>query len=201
MKMKTCFWILFLGFTTASFAQDRNTRDLLKEIEGQWALNESGNVEYQRIIEAPGVEQDEIFNRVLDFFLYYYSMGNSVVQTEDRVLNRIVGKGIFDDVHSTFFPNNYVDCRHNIAVDIKDGRARASLVLTEFENELIMDYSSIFQTFKVADSYPVNPDGKTKNKMGKAFYKSHFAALEALDALERSIKQGTYVDQRLKDEW
>lgn len=199
--MKANLLVLFLGLSTAGFSQDRHTKDLLKEIEGQWSLNESGNVEYQRIIEAPDVDQDEIFNRVMDFFLYYYSMGKSVIQTEDRVLNRIVGKAVFDDVHTTFFPNNYVDCWHNIAVDVKDGRARATLVLTEFENELIMDYSSFFETYKVSESYPINPNGKTKNKIGKAFYKSHLAALDALDALERSIKEGIYVDHRNKDEW
>lgn len=199
--MKTIFLILFLSLSTAAMAQDHKTKELLKEIEGQWTVNDAGNVEYQRIIEAPGVGQEEIYNRVMDFFLYYYDMGKSVIQTQDRVLNRIVGTAVFDDVHSTFFPNNYVDCWHSIAVDVKDGRARASLILTEFENELIMDYSSIFQTYKVSDSYPVNPNGKTKNKMGKAFYKSHLAALDALDALERSIKEGIYLDQRQNDEW
>lgn len=199
--MRLSIWFLFLVLTTATFGQDRNTKELLKQIGGQWNLNESGNVEYQRIIEAPGVDENEIFNRVMDFFLYYYKMGKSVIQTEDRVLNRVVGKAVFDDVHTTFFPNNYVDCWHNIAVDVKDGRARAKLVLTEFENELVMENSSFFQSYKVSDSYPVNPDGKTKNKMGKAFYKSHLAALEALNALERSVMEGVYLDKRVLDEW
>jgi len=128
-------------------------------------------------------------------------MGKSVILTQDRVLNRIVGKAVFDDVHTTFFPNNYVDCHHLISVDVKDERARISLVLTEFENELIMDYSSIFQTYRVSDCYPVNPNGKTKNKMGKAFYKSHLAALDALNVLEKSIREGIYAERRQQDEW
>jgi len=55
---------------------------MLAEIEGQWNLD--GNVTYTRIVEAHKLSKEEIYNRALNYFVYNYGSGKSVIQTQDK---------------------------------------------------------------------------------------------------------------------
>ena len=76
---------------------------MLKEIEGQWSLDDNGNVTYQRIVEVPEMKKDDIYNRVLNYFIYNYGSGKSVIQTQDKEAGLIVGKGLYEEVHVGIF--------------------------------------------------------------------------------------------------
>lgn len=202
MRKITLLIILTITFNF-SYGQNKETKKMLAEIEGQWQLDDNGNVTYSRILETPEISVEEIYNRALNYFVYNYGSGKSVIQTQDKELGRIVAKGIYKDVHiGISIITTYVDCWHIARVDVKEGKARIILTLTEFERKIVggntpPDYSS----FAVEKSYPINPDGVQKTVMGKAFYKSHLSAIASLDAIEKSIKEGNTSKELEKDKW
>ena len=190
--------------TSATYSQSRKTKKMLTEIEGKWNLDENGNVSYTRIIEVPEIKsKDEIYNRALNYFVYNYGSGKSVIQTQDKELGRIVGKGIYKNVHiGMSLITTYVNCWHIVRVDIKDGRARIILTLTEYDKRISGGNTpDVLSSFKVEQSFPINEKGNQKTVMGKAFYKSHLSAIATLDAIEKSIKDGNTSKALEKDKW
>ncbi len=105
-----------------SFGQ--SAKEMLAEIDGKWKLDDNGNVTIVKIVEAPDLKKDEIFNRALNYFTYNYVSGKSVIQTQDKENGLIVGKGIYDNVHiGMSIVTTYVDAWHILRVDVKDVRA------------------------------------------------------------------------------
>lgn len=47
-------------------------------------LDDNGNVTYTRIVEAHKLSKEEIYNRALNYFVYNYGSGKSVIQTQDK---------------------------------------------------------------------------------------------------------------------
>ena len=203
MKKITILLILTL-VTSVSYSQNKTTKKMLAEIEGQWSLDDNGNVSYTRIVEVPEIkDKNEIYNRALNYFVYNYGSGKSVIQTQDKELGRIVGKGLYNDVHiGISLITTYVDCWHIVRVDVKDGRARIILTLTQYDKRIVGgDTPDSHISLKVEQSFPINPKGNQKTVMGKAFYKSHLAAISTLDNLEKSIKEGNTSKELEKDKW
>ncbi len=129
---------VFILIATLSFGQNGKTKSMLKEIEGQWSLDDNGNVTYIRVVEALDLSKDEIYNRVQNYFVYNYGSGKSVIQTQDKDLGRVVGKGLYGDVHtSASLVVTSIDCWHIARVDIKEEKARIILTLTEYEKEIV----------------------------------------------------------------
>ena len=203
MKKITVLLLLTL-VTSVTYSQNKKTKKILDEIEGQWSLDDNGNVSYTRIIEVPEIKsKDEIYNRALNYFVYNYGSGKSVIQTQDKELGRVVGKGLYKNVHiGISLITTYVDCWHIVRVDVKDGRARIILTLTEYDKKIVggntPDSNS---SIKVEESFPINPKGTQKTVMGKAFYKAHLSAIATLDALEKSIKEGNTSKELEGDKW
>ena len=101
-------------------------------------LDDNGNVTYTRIVEAHKFSKEEIYNRALNYFVYNYGSGKSVIQTQDKELGRIVGKGLYDDVHvGISIITTYVDCWHIARVDVKEGRARIIFTLTTYDKKIV----------------------------------------------------------------
>jgi len=202
MKKITGLAILIL-IATFSFGQNAKTKSMLKEIDGQWSLDDNGNVTYSRVIEAPDLTNDEIYNRVLNYFVYNYGSGKSVIQTQDKELGRVVGKGLYNDVHvGVSLITTYVDCWHIVRVDVKEGKARIILTLTEYEKKIVGGNTPpSYSTMKVEQEFPINPKGYAKTVMGKAFYKSHKAAIATMDAIEKTIKEGNTSKEIENDDW
>jgi hypothetical protein len=80
-----------------SFGQNYVVRNMLKEIDGQWSLDENSNVTYQRIVEVSEHTQDEIYERASMYFVYNYGSGKSVIQIQDKVKGQIIGKGLYSE--------------------------------------------------------------------------------------------------------
>lgn len=195
--------LLFILISSLSFGQNGATKKMLAEIEGQWQLDDNENVTYTRIIESPENSVEEIYNRALNYFIYNYGSGKSVIQTQDKDTGRIVAKGLYDNVHvGMSLITTYVDCWHIVRVDVKEGKARIILTLTGYEKKIVGgDTPPSYSTFKVEESFPINPKGHQRTVMGKAFYKSHMAAIASLDAIEKSIKDGNTSKEIEKDKW
>ena len=202
MKKITVLSILML-IAVVGFGQSGKTKKMLSEIEGQWNLDDNGNVTYTRVFEVPNLTTDEIYNRVLNYFVYNYGSGKSVIQTQDKDLGRVVGKGLYDDVHiGVSLIATYIDCWHIARVDVREGRARIILTLTQYDKKIVGGNSPpTYSTMKVEQEFPINPKGYAKTVMGKAFYKSHKAAIATIEALEKSIKEGNTSKEIENDDW
>jgi len=203
MRNSILIFVAFIIFTPIIQAQNAKTKALVKEIEGQWEVDDNGQVTYIRIVEADSLSKDEIYTRALSYFTYNYVSGDNVTQVQDKEVGRIVGKGLYGDYD--FVPGfmiTDVDTWHVLRVDVKEGRARIILSLTSYLVKVSAgQYGSSTGERKISGSYPVNPDGSQKNTFGKAFYFSHKNALETLNKLEKAIKEGNTSKSIESDNW
>lgn len=187
---KSILLFLILSFGTLTFAQ--TAKEMLAEIQGKWELDDNGNVTFVKIVEVPEFKKDEIYNRALNYFTYNYVSGKSVIQNQDKESGLIVGKGVYDNVHvGISIVTTYVDTWHILRVDVKDGKARVIVTLTEYEKKITGGNTPpSYSTMKVAQEYPINDQGFQKTVMTKAFYKSYQRAMKTLEATEKAIKEG-----------
>jgi hypothetical protein len=200
---KTLSVLILVIFCIFTYGQSSEVKKMLQEIEGQWSLDDNGNVTYQRIVEVPEMKKDDIYNRVLNYFIYNYGSGKSVIQTQDKENGLIVGKGLYNDVHiGISIVTTYIDAWHIVRVDIKDGKARIILTLTEYDKKVTGGNTPpSYSTMKIEQEFPINEKGMFKTVNGKAFYKSHQKAIVSLDAIEKAIKEGSTSKQLENNEW
>ena len=141
--------------------------------------------------------------------IYNYSSGKSVIQTEDKEGGRIIGKGLWKEVHiGNSLATTYLDCWHILRVDVKEGRARIMLTLTQYEQKVVTPGygntlpSTSYATFKVEQTFPCIPKGRQKTMFGKAFYKSHKSAVSTILSVDKAIKEGnTSKNLETDDNW
>lgn len=200
MKKILCVAFLCLSSVT-TYAQ--SAKEMLLEIENKWELDDNNNVTFSRVIDVPNLNKDEIFNRVLSFFTYNYVSGKSVIQIQDKEAGLVVGKGVYDNVHIGYsIVTTYVDAWHILRVDVKEGKARVIVSLTDYEKKIVASNApSSFSSMKIATEYPINPKGGQKTVMTKAFYKSYQKAYKTLDAVEKAIKEGNTSKVIENSEW
>jgi hypothetical protein len=193
--------LIFALATTVTYAQ--TAKEMLKEIEGKWELDDNGNITFTRIVEAPELSKDEIFNRVLGYFTYNYASGKSVIQTQDKEAGLVVGKGLYDNVHiGASIVTTYIDAWHILRVDTKDGRARVIITLTDYEKKVTGGSTPpSYSSSKIASEYPINEKGMFKTVMSKAFYKTYKRAFATLDNVEKAIKEGNTSKAIEADKW
>lgn len=199
---KTILLLLIILSGTLGYSQ--SAKQMLDEINGHWELDDNRNITIVRVIEAPDLSKDEIFNRVLNYFTYNYVSGKSIIQTQDKENGLVVGKGIFPNIHKgVSFVTTYLDAWHVLRVDTKDGRARVIITLTDYDKvtDTGGDYNPTYSTIKIADTYPINPKGGQKTVMTKAFYKSYHKAFDTLDAVEKAIKDGSTSKEIENEDW
>lgn len=182
-----------------SFGQGSEVKNMLKEIDGQWSLDDNGNVTYQRIVEVPAMKKDDIYNRVLMYFVYNYGSGKSVIQTQDKENGQIIGKGLYENVQT--FSNGFgwvnISTWHIARVDVKDGKARIILTLTEYSE----NFKGSISSHNVTEDFPINKEGTGKGNRGKAFYNSHMRAIATLNSIEKAIKEGNTSKSIENKEW
>lgn len=182
-----------------TFGQSSEVKNMLKEIDGQWSLDDNGNVTYQRIVEVPEMKKDDIYNRVLMYFVYNYGSGKSVIQTQDKENGQIIGKGLYENLQT--FSNGFgwvnLSTWHIARVDVKDGKARIILTLTEYSE----NFKGSISSHNVKEDFPINKDGTGKGNRGKAFYTSHMRAIATLNAIEKAIKEGNTSKSIENKEW
>jgi hypothetical protein len=95
---------------------------------------------------------------------------------------------------------NNLDTWHILRIDVKDQKAKLTISLTEY----LGDYKGIssapgIRKTLVSSEYPINKNGKFKNAFGLAFSESCKRANLSLDALEKTLKEGTTFKNADKD--
>jgi len=203
--MKRLLFILVLIFSALfAFGQSKDVKSMLSEIEGQWKLDENGNITYQRIVEVADMKKDEIYNRVMSYFVYNYASGKSVIQTQDKDAGLIVVKGIYFKAYSGPVLFSMFTCStwHVIRIDVKDGKARITLSLTEYDQKIGGGNTpASYSTINISSVYPILDRSVYKNSYGKTFYASHKRALATLDIIEKSIKEGNISKEIGENNW
>ncbi len=190
--MKKLFLPILLLICLTANAQSRETKKMLASIEGQWELDDYGNLTYQRIVDVTGLSKDDLFDRASNYFVYKYGDANSVIQAKDKESGTITGKGQFVDVHiGQSIITTKVSTWHILRVDVKEGKARILVTLTDYDKILIGGNTpNSHVSSSINEEFPINPKGFSKTVMGKAFYNSHFAAISTLDGVEKALKEG-----------
>ena len=194
--------VSFLFISVSAFNQSDMTKRRIKAIEGLWKLDENGNVTYQRIVDSLNLSKTELYNKAMDYFVLNYGDANSVIQNKDIENGIILGKGLFKSVHfsSAVLIFYTIDAWHILKIEVKDGRARITLSLTQYEVTISGgDTPDNHSSQPISYYYPINPKGSQKNLFGEAFVKSHIRATETLDNIEKALKSGS--GKKANDNW
>lgn len=206
--MKKILLGIILLFSIEQQAQSAKTLKLLDDIKNEWSLDDNGNVTYIRIIETGNLSKDEVYNRAQAYFTYKYNDGDSVMQINEKSNGVIVAKGIYKKIYtgSGFMDVLSTDVWHILRIDIKEGKARILLTMSEYIiNQTICDLKGNCTTNKsqsiISTQYPINPKGSRKTIMGKTFVKLNELAKVSLDGIEKAVKEGNTSKQLENSSW
>lgn len=190
--MKKLVFIVLIAITANLYSQSKS--EMLAELNGQYNVDENGNVTIFKVLDSINLSKDEIYNRALNYFTYNYVSGKSVIQSQDKEKGNIVAKGIYENVHTgtnASLATFNISTWHIIRVDIKDNKARIIISLTNYDQVISGGNSqNVYKTSFIKDEFPINPKGYYETIMTKAFYKSYKKALSSLNAIEKTIKEG-----------
>ena len=206
--MKKILLGISLLFSIKQQAQSTKTLKLLDDIKNEWSVDDNGNVTYIRIIETGDLSKDEVYNRAQAYFTYKYNDGDSVMQINEKSNGVIVGKGLYKKVYtgSGFMDVISTDVWHILRIDIKEGKARILLTMSEYiTNQTICDLKGNCTTNKrqsvISSQYPINPKGSRKTIMGKTFVELNKLAKVSLDGIEKAVKEGNTSKQLENSNW
>lgn len=200
MKKLFLFLIPFFLFSLNLQGQNDETKRKMKAIEGEWEVDEDGLINFTRIVEVDSLSKEEIYVRALAYFTYNYKNGEDAIQVAEKEAGTIISKGLYDDLHVFSAIIQNVHTWYILRIDIKEGRARIILSLTEYRVELNKGLSDVEGDYKISNFYPVNKKGNQKNLYGKAFYESNLRVRKTLDSLEKAIKEGIGTKNK-NDDW
>lgn len=183
----TLFWALlsFIGVKAQNYKVDENK-----------------NVVFTRLIEDLPLSRNDIYQSAKHYITNSYKETKYKINIDSEENCIISGEGLFNNFHEdAYFPYSYfLNAPFTLRVDAKDGRARLSIVLTNYtgtrtnqnKKELVEDLISAFP--------PVNENEDSHRKLyTKAFTKLMAKVEKTLTELEEKLKntQAVVVD----DEW
>jgi len=182
--------ILFLPFASSSQSVKNQKEFKALQSSGAYTIDNNGGISITRIIEVDSASKDDLFNRAQEYFTYNYGDGESVIQINDRETGRIVGKGIYREIASTAgLYMVLIDTWHILKIEAKDGRARVTVTLTEFiEDMTAYGGDSSDDTFMISKYYPFTEKGVNKGAYLKAFLASYGIAIKTIENLEGDLR-------------
>lgn len=183
----------------ALVSNGQSAKEMLKEIEGQYELDDIGNVTYTRVVAFDSMKKDEIYSRALAYFVYAYNSGKAVIQTQDKEAGTIIGKGIYPRVHTGMdITVTVFDTEHILRVDAKDGKARMMVTLVQYN--MTTSGGSVVSKNEMAVGMLAPFTTKMKTMGAKAFAKSHEKVQKTFSELERAIREGN-TGKEGKNDW
>lgn len=195
--------VTFLLLGTIGYAQSSKTKQQLAQIEGLYEVDNTGNVSYTSVFEDVNLSEKEIYDRALSYFIHKYNDANAVIQDKDEEEGRIIGKGIFPNVHTgSGLVTRIYSVVHILRIDVKENRVRAIVTLTNYDVKSIdLDGNIIPSSYPISAAYPFNSKGGEKNFHGQAFVQAHLKADETFLELENIIRNGAVSSDLSKDDW
>lgn len=186
---KLSFILLLIVAACTVHGQSKRVKSTLEDIQDQWEVDESNNILFQRVIEIRGISKEALYKRVEKFFIYNYAGGKDAIQLSDKDQGTIIGKGFWSRFYEVGLFN--YSAGHILRVDVKDGKARLSLTVQNYEvapyskNEHDKDISII----PVRDVFPVNRQSKSKTMEGKVFCQLHLICMDLFEQAENALKK------------
>jgi hypothetical protein len=162
-----------------------------EKTNGQWQVDENEYVTWQKVVDCTDLNKTELYNRTLDYFLHNYTDVNSAILERDIPNGTIISKGVYKKVNffNSDMENKIIDTWHLIKVQIKDGRAKITLSLTQYEETVRgRELADVHYLYPVTKQFPFNLTGYQKDLYEKAFNKSQQKALETISLVEKALK-------------
>jgi hypothetical protein len=174
-----------------------------KEINDQWELDENGYVTHKKVVDCFNLNKTELYNRAMDYFVHNYGVDiDSVIQNRDVVNGIISCRGIFIKVHAVndVLQSTTVDTWYILKVEVKDGKARITLSLTQYDERMRGgELPDNHYLYPISAQYPFNPNGYQKSLYEQAFHKSNLKALETIASVEKALQVDSM--QKKNDSW
>jgi hypothetical protein len=173
-----------------------------EEMTEQWQLDDNGYVTWQKVVDCPGVNKTELYQRSLDYFIVNYSDINSVIQERDIPNGTIIGKGVFKkvQVNNSVLKNCIVDTWYLLKTEVRDNRVKITLSLTQYDESVRgSEPPDVHYLYPVSKQYPFNLTGYQKDLYDQAFKISQTKAVEKIAAVEKAMIAGGTQDKR--DNW
>ena len=210
--MKHIILIMFAFVTLNMNAQTSEQKEILKEIEGTYQLDDDFGYSYVRIFENLNATKEEIHAKALSFFPYLvvgtYD-AREIIQHENVEEGVIIAKVACNQLasHVSLAHFYIVSATPIIRIDIKDNRARLIISLKKW-TVYHKDSSGIFVTeqqneIPTTNVSPFKLDKKKKINImyNNAFIKVHNTVMLIFDKFEKSIREGNTSNNESKDDW
>lgn len=124
--------VFLLIMATSCFAQ--------KELKIKLPLDSSTNkVIYSSVINVEGINKEELYNRAKEWFVVTYNSAKDVLQMDDKVAGKIIGKGTSRGQYKFMLSNTSYYLNYTLSVTLKDGRYRYEF--SQFTVETLDKYS------------------------------------------------------------
>jgi hypothetical protein len=175
---------------------------MAEEIKEQWHLDENEYVTFQKVVDCPKIQKSELYKRAMGYFVDNYSDFNSVIQDRDVVKGIIMAKGVFRKVlvYNSILKNSVVDTWHILKAEVKDGRAKITLSLIQYDESVRgSEPPDIHYLYPITKQYPFNPAGYQKDLYEQAFNISQLKAVETIASVERALLAKS--TQNKNDNW
>jgi len=188
--------VLFLLLFVPVFCYGQNKEQ--KELINNW--KESGyfkidgeNIVVSRVIDSISGTKDDIYIKVKNYFVRAYNNANSVLQTDDKQAGTVIGKGLYDLMVCNFMLTtcNY-KAYHILRVDIKDGKVRVICSASDIDVDQKGSNGISKSSYTLLDYAPIGDKRLLdKGKQTEAFIKLVGRMNSSIDALEKSLKEGS----------
>ena len=191
--MKRLF-LLLLFIPIFCFGQNKEQLAIINQYEASGYFKIDGeNIVASRVIDSVPGTKDEIYIKVKNYFARTYNDANSVIQTDDKENGVIIGKGIYDLMVCNYM---ITTCKyksyHIIRVDIKDGRVRVICSASDIDVDQKGTNGLNKSSYPIIDYAPIGDKRKfDKGKQTEAFIKLVDRMNGSIDALEKSLKEGS----------
>lgn len=198
MKIIRIFWIVVLFSSLSIVSRSQSIEDIRKEVDGVCVIDENDNVSYQRVIEAPGLSKNDIFTLLRNYFTYHYVDSQSVLKVQDKENGILLAHGIYTELRGSNHNGSATNAWHIIRVDVKDGKARVIITLTDYE----LPSSVIFGIVdKVSKTCPISPTFNNKKWWARTFYRAHTRVLKSFAEIENTLKETNTSTKIENDNW
>lgn len=130
-----------------------------KDIENlSIVVDNDNNIVLTKTVNNLDLAKENIYNRALSYIIQNYNDAKSVIQQQDKEAGIIISKGVFNKFYigngSFKFQGNkweyfhYFSASHILRIDIKEGRVRINIILSNYE----IDSDQIISNFAAMNS-------------------------------------------------
>ena len=151
----------------------------------------NGAVNFVKIVEGLPLNANDIYDYSLEFVQEAYRLSKYDVTQEDKSRGFIVGEGLFSDFerYGNLVSQYTFSCKHILRVDAKDGRARISIIVKEYDINRERTNGRILTKANVTEVSPFIDSGSLNEPMyEKAFEALRKIAIKSIVALEEDLK-------------